>query len=206
MKSATFTAAFKRHNHEQIKYIPNCLNHKGYLVSIVQQGIGKSWEEGGMIEGEGDSWTVYEKYEDVMKPYFDGELCKKEGVSEKIKQSDAASSFEKAIELGYEKYLLKFGNTDEYEIWNSDERNYEKFLAEKKVLFATHDCWETGIRWFQLLTIKGNYPAEVFNAMRPYLTYHSEQEEEEGEWKGWATTHNTIDIENALAKIGWTVA
>jgi hypothetical protein len=204
-KIETFTAGFKRHNQEQTKFIPNALNHKGFLVSIVSEGRGKSWEEGGMFDGEGDSWTVYERYEDVMRPYFDGVLTKKDGVENNIRNSEAHKSFEKAIELGYEKYLLRFDNTDTYEIWNSDQRRQEKFEADKWVYFIRHDCWETGIPWFQLSTYSGRYPTHVFAAMKPYLRYHSEQEEEEGDWKGWATTHNLNDVQEALQKIGWSI-
>lgn len=183
------------------KFIPNALIYKGYLVMIRPVGRGKSWEKGGMFDGEGDTWTEWERYEDVMQPLFDGAK-----VTEELKvRLKSLESIHDVFTAGMEQYLLKFGTHGGYIISNQQEEEMQQIASEKEVSFRVHNCWETGINWYQLI---GRYPADVFSEMKAAgLFYHAEQEEdgEEGNWKGWCVTHNLKEIHESLARIGWKI-
>lgn len=195
-KIPTFTAKFQRPGQEP-RYIPHAAIYNGYLVVITQQGRGRSWEEGGMTaDGDGDTWTVWQRYEEVMAPRFDAVR-----VGAMRSEVEKLKTVPDVIAAGMEQYLLRFGEQEGYTITNYDQEKAQEIEDKKIVEFHSHPCWETGLTWRQLA---GRYPEHVFNAMRPHLYYHNEQEEEEGDWKGWAISpENPERLQAALAKIGW---
>lgn len=118
------------------RYIPNAIIYKGYVVQLAQRGVGKSWEEGGITAGgDGDTWTVWERYEEVMKPYFDGAKVT-DGVKEPLRKLETV---EQVFAAGMGRYLLKFGAQDGYIITNQDEekaekqRQHDQAVAEKQL-------------------------------------------------------------------------
>jgi len=65
-------------------------------------------------------------------------------------------------------------------------------------VFEKHNCWETGIDHYEL---RVRVPENIFKALG--LTYHDEEIEEEGDWKGWYTTDR--DATRAkLESLNWT--
>lgn len=189
---------FKR-NGENPKYLEPCIIYKGYPCRILAVGYGeKHW----VSDGIEDAWEEYENYKYVFTPFFCS-VTMPIDLQKKTKGSNI--SLEECLELGYEKYLIQLGDFESYSCWNETERKQHEFLEKKEVVFWQHSCWETGLMWYQLALLFGaRYPENVFNVMKPFLKYHSEQEEEEGDWKGWATT-NLKPIQEGLEKIGWTI-
>jgi hypothetical protein len=181
--------------------VPNSQNWNGYFVSIFSQGVGEPVEKGGMINGEGDTWLEYPKYVDAKRPYFNSILLEKDGKAE-LARKNKYPTIEDAIKTEWEKYLLRF-DAEGYQFEDTNKTSQDKLLEDKQVYFRMYNCWETGINWYCLNTDKGQYPKEVFACMK--LNFHAEQEEEEGNWKGWATTHNLNDVSAALAKLGWSI-
>lgn len=193
----TFTAKFQRDG-EQPRWLPNMINHKGYLVQVKEVGRGKATEKGVMTsDGDGDCWTEYERYETILRPFWDKNLM----TPAETAIARTIETFAQAVEKGYEKYLLRIEGGADYTIVDADEAKAKKVEDDKIVYFETHPCWETGIVWYEL---RGRYPEHVFNAMRSILTYHSQQEEEEGDWKGWCVPGSLAYIKEALSEIGWT--
>lgn len=205
-KIATFTAKVQTPNSSQPRYIQNCTIVNGIIVQVIEIGVGEAIEKGGMnAYGEGETWEEYSSYETRYRPYFNANKLTRDNKKEEVvSYNDSLKSAYKVEQLQkYKEYCLFLGdNGDGYFVEDTEIAKQEKIAAEKKVSFQSHLCWETGITWYQLI---GRYPEDVFNKMRPFLAYHNEQEEEEGDWKGWATTHHTLDIEEALKSIGWTI-
>lgn len=202
-----FTAKMVRPG-RQPKHIPNCIIHKGYVVSVRSVGKGKSWEEGGLFDGEGDSWTVHERYEDVMIPYFDGQALQRDGLLEEAKK--VASSVEEVFAAGMEKYLLQFGEQDGYTVFDYEAEKERELHSSKTVSFIAHNDWETGLNYYQLDTFSGKYPEAVFVAMKKAgLYWHGKQEEdsEEGNWRGWCIVGETgiQAMSAAIQPLGWSI-
>lgn len=136
-KIQTFTAKMLRDGETTPKFIPNAAIWNGYIVAIRKAGRGKSWEEGGFTAGgDGDTWTVHERYEEIMQPYFDGaKVNPVAGLKDRLRTLETVQD---VISAGLEQYLLRFGDQDGYRIWNSDEeavekqRAYEQEVADKK--------------------------------------------------------------------------
>lgn len=199
----TFTARITRDG-QQPRDLPNCVTLPGgYLAKVEKQGRGKKTERGGLNAfGEGETWEEWESYEDVIVPIFDRGLLESAGLYETLSKRKSPTIRE-CQEKGWMQYVLRIGRYNGVEVVNRTEQREQDFLAAKKVTFQSHYCWETGITWYQLI---GRYPTEVFSAIRPYLMYHAEQYEEEGNWKGWAVGHHATmpDVVAAIEKVGWT--
>lgn len=71
-----------------------------------------------------------------------------------------------------------------------------------EVDFRTHNCWETGINYYELRT--KDVPKGLFQRLQreASLFNHVEQIEEEGNWRGWCST-NREAIEQVCADYGW---
>jgi len=205
-KIATFTAKVQTPNSDKPKYIPNCAIISGILVQVIEVGLGDPIEKGGFNSyGEGETWEEYNSYETRYRPLYNANRLTRDNKKEEVLRYN--DSFKSAFKLEqlemYKEYCLVLGdNGDGYFVQDAEKAKQEQVVAKKEVSFRVHNCWETGIDWYQLI---GRYPENVFAVMRPFLVYHSEEVEEEGNWKGWATTHNTLDSEEALLKIGWTI-
>lgn len=142
------------------------------------------------------------------KPYFNRVLVTPI-MQEAVSFCDSIKG--KAVELSvfdrWLPYMFSLGdNEGAYKVSNADEDRKIAFLNAKKVSFIPHECWETGLIWYQLSNA-GRYPRDVFEAIKPYLHFHSEQEEEEGNWKGWCFygSDKLKAIEESLAKVGWSL-
>lgn len=152
------------------RYIPNAFIYKGYVVAIRSVGRGKSWEEGGFTAGgDGDTWTVYERYEEIMQPYFDGSKVNKvEGLKDRLRTLETVHD---VFAAGLEEYLLQYGEQPGYRIWNSDEestekqRAHEQEVAEKKIpVPVTHGFF--GLRLGERL------PADTWTKIKHLADYH----------------------------------
>lgn len=190
---------------EPPKQRPNCIELPGgYVAMLRSEGRGKMTEAGAMNHyGEGETWEEWEYYEDVIQPLFDRALTDAAGMTETLRtaKTDLAS----CQENGWMQYVLRLGNHNGVEVINLDAVREQQFLADRAVAFQAWPCWETGITWYQM--VGERVPDEVFKAMRPLLTYHAEQVEEEGNWRGWCIDHHgkMPDLEAALARVGWRV-
>src|SRR5690606_6075888 len=121
-KIETFTAKMQRPG-QPARYIPNATIYQGYVGAIPQRGVGRSWEEGGIGPGgDGDTWTVYERYGEFMQPYCDGAKVTPE-IRERLK---GLTTVDEVFAAGMEDYLLKFGAQDGYVITNQDAERAEK--------------------------------------------------------------------------------
>ena len=71
-----------------------------------------------------------------------------------------------------------------------------------QVLFRTHTCWETGISYYELRT--KDVPAELFQRLKREagLYNHVEQEEEEGNWRGWCSKDKAA-VQRVCSDYGW---
>lgn len=137
---------------------------------------------------------------DVFQPYFNRNLAETDGVINELKELTAKKKDDiRILDTKYLKYCLKLGENEGGIVVKTED---EMKLENKRVSFIRHDCWETGIIYYQ---IDGRYPEEVFAAMRPHLQYHSQQFEEEGNWVGWYA-RDLNALRAALEKTGWTVA
>ncbi len=136
-KLATFTAKMQRPGQEA-RLIPNAILYKGYVAFVRQEGRGKATEKGGMFNGEGDTWTEWEYYEEVISPVFDGHLVNAAPADLK-KTLQAMLNVDAVITASMEKYLLKIGEQDGYTVSNREEekaqgqRQHEQQVADKKV-------------------------------------------------------------------------
>jgi len=200
----TTTTAKVTRNGLPSKLVHGAINYKGYLVKVHQKGIGVPTEKGGLNSyGEGDTWEEYDSYEDVYIPAFNTTLVTKNDYDLKkfMKEIDLVD-IRKIIGTENESMLVKWGNNEgDLLVEDRDALLMKETEAKKEVNFTRHDCWETGFEFYQLA---GRYPAEVFAAMKPELQYHSEEIEEEGNWKGWYT-HDTDAVNALLNKIGWSI-
>ena len=102
-----------------------------------------------------------------------------------------------AIAAGLEPWLMKHGVQPGYALWFEGEEI--DGVTPKVVQFGYAYCWETGRIFYRLAA---RYPEYVFNAMKPLLRFHKEEEEEEGNWQGWYTFHPE-DVADRLQIIGW---
>lgn len=193
----TSTIKFQRIG-KPAKFIPNACDYKGFLVKAYKKGTGKSEEIGFMSDGEGDSYTKYERYDDKFLPYFDTDKMTPDELAT-IKKAEYRD-VEDVIKAGLQHTLILFAGTESYTVIDADVAKTNKIIEDKIVYFDMHHCWETGLYYYEL---RGKYPTEVFATMKPELSYHSEEFEEEGNWKGWYT-HNLEKIEEKLKPISWT--
>jgi hypothetical protein len=203
----TVTAKSTRAN-QPPKYVPNCVNHEGFMFQLAKKGYGKKTVTAYQTaDGDYDECEEFETYKDFYKPFFNQSAIPSselDGLKAFVEKNTPDGR--NLIGTKYEAWIIRWGaNEGDLYVEDNDVARNEELVKNKIVYFRVHNCWETGINWFQLFTHLGNYPRDVFAAMKPFLTYHSEQEEEEGNWKGWCTTHNLIDIETALNKIGWKI-
>ncbi len=180
---------------ERDVYLSNCKIIDGYLARAKRTGIGNAREVGGITsEGEGWSDTVYDNYETTYIPLFNSAA-----IGENINKNELTKlSMSEAINQ-HPKLLFKLGeNTGGKVLWDKEEYDLQKTLSEKKVLFTWYDCWETGLRFYCLKT---RVPREIFNMLE--LEYHSEEIEEEGDWKGWYFVGGSEPRRKKLKEIGW---
>ena len=200
----TFLAKFTRTG-QQSKYLPNMTDYQGYLVQVCTRGVGTPVEKGGMnAYGEGETWEEYPQYEDYLKPFFDNSSIPDKTTRQFIEDNYARKTVQEVIAAGMEKYLLKAAGGADYTIENEDELRQKQVDEARLVHFQVHNCWETGLNWYQL---SGRYPENVFNTMKPFLHYHDKEEEEEGNWKGWCLVgeKSKENIAKALRAIDWNV-
>lgn len=131
-----------------------------------------------------------------IRPLFDAAKLssKDQDVVRKMSNSDSLEFFSHA--------LLLWEGTDEYTVEVYYNYYLEEFWRKKEVVFKPHDCWETGITWYQLV---GRYPDNIFNILKPFLRYHTREEEEEGEWIGWALMHSFDEVNEALQNTEWKI-
>ena len=85
-----------------------------------------------------------------------------------------------------------------------DNGNGRFVKMDQHARFLRHDCWETGMEYYELRT---RVPADVFAALRKdaELFYHDHAVEEEGDWKAWCTTDPDA-ARDVLARFGWEIA
>lgn len=137
---------------------------------------------------------------DVFQPYFNRTLAETDGVINELKELTSKKKDDiRTLNSKYLKYCLKMGENEGGIFIKTKE---ELISEDKEVSFIRHDCWETGIIYYQL---EGRYGKEIFDAMRPHLQYHAQEFEEEGNWVGWYTCDRK-KVALALQKLGWTIS
>lgn len=124
-KISTFTAKFQRPGQEP-RFLRDCVIVQNvYLAQVHQRGAGRSWEAGGISAGgDGDTWTEYERYEEYLRPLFDGAL-----VGDKKSELQPLETIEEVFAAGMERYLLRFGQQAGYTITNYDDEQEQKKAA-----------------------------------------------------------------------------
>jgi hypothetical protein len=119
---------------------------------------------------------------DLLKPFFDSTAAPE--LNEELKLFlTGETDIREIIGTKFEKCLIKMGeNTGGLSCYFEGE---SPIIQDNVVHATTHYCWETGLNYEQLIT---RLPENVFKAIRPYIQYHAEEIEEEGDWKGWFIT------------------
>ena len=116
------------------KYLTNCIIYKGKLVQVYKKGVGESHTEGGMFNGEGDTWEVYESYENAYRTYFNQTLLKENGLTReeavKLIEEDEKNAFKD--ERLFNSMFVLGKNPNGYEVINIDEEKEEKEKKEEK--------------------------------------------------------------------------
>lgn len=186
---------------KQVATFTNIVERDGVIGRIMKKGAGKKEVKyHANIGGDFDEEEIYERYDE----YFDtflmcGEKLNAAGYTNKdVNDTPLEDRFTK-----FGEYALQMGeNPGGVEVINLSEKEEQEFLENKKATFSVHQCWETGIKFYQLIG-KYHLPKEVFSSLG--LRYHSEQQEdmEEGNWKGWYNNSKKEIIEG-LSKHGWT--
>lgn len=131
-------------------------------------------------------YAVNIKYDgDYIRPKWNSFVLDKFGWLDEIKEMASREEDDVRTMLlsKYKPALVKFGENE----------GGLTLTQDNNILYNTHECWETGINYYVLAR---QYSKDLFDLMKPLLTYHSEEIEEEGNWKGWYFT----DIE-AMNKI-----
>lgn len=210
-KVKTFTAKMQRPG-QPARFVPNCTLYEGvYIAQVAQVGRGKSWEDGGIGPGgDGDTWTVWERYEEILKPFFDAAK-----VTEAMKPAiQKLETIQDVFAAGMEQYLLQFGEQDGYTISSLDEekeaakRAYDQAVAEKQVPI------DVSFGYFGL-RIRERLPAEDWAKIKHHSTFHP-GDESDLEWlddqghidvrasevRGWYYTTEVIEL---LTGLGYTV-
>lgn len=130
---------------------------------------------------------------DLLKPMFNQFVVSKLGFEKELKAMDSDTDI-RELDPKYQPCLLKLGENEGGRIVSIDQT----------VHFETYNCWETG---FDYCKIRYRYPKNVFDVMRSELEYHSEEIEEEGDWKGWYfLKHNKDKLKQKLQTINWNLA
>ena len=210
-KVKTFTAKMQRPG-QQPRFVPDCTLYQGiYIAQAAQVGRGKSWEDGGIGPGgDGDTWTVWERYEEILKPFFNGAK-----VTEEMRPAlDNLETIQDVFAAGMEEYLLKFGVQDGYTITNRDEETraaqaeHDRAVAEKKVPISVTPGY-FGLR------IGERLPADDWAKIK-YLAEYHRGDESDLEWlddqghinvppadvRGWYYESEVITM---LTGLGYTV-
>lgn len=209
-KIQTFTAKMQRPG-QQPRYIPNATIWNGYVVSVTKAGRGKSWDEGGMFNGEGDTWTVWERYEEILKPYFDGTKVAADGVRDKLEKLETAQD---VIAAGMGKYLLRFGEQEGYTIVNNDEEAFKKEAQHEAEVADKKHPIPIAFGYFGI-RIGEKIPAADWQKIKHLATYHK-GDDDDLEWlddqghigvkgyeiRGWYYKREVVEI---LTSIGYTV-
>jgi hypothetical protein len=137
---------------------------------------------------------------ELLVPYFDGVKLGEEGkILAKSLDNDNEEIDIRNLKENYHQLfscVLRVGDNERVTVLSTDEENINAHT--KEIFFARHYCWETGLNYYRLAN---KVPKEIFKLLG--LQYHSEQEEEEGEWVGWYTM-NPQDIKNKVPA-DWSV-
>jgi len=189
-----FTAKMQRPG-QPPRYVPDCTLYEGiYIAQLAQVGRGKSWEDGGIGPGgDGDTWTVWERYEEIMKPFFNAAK-----VTEEMKPAlQKLETIQDVFAAGLEGYLLQFGEQDGYTISNYEEeksaaqRAHEQEVADKK-----HPI-PLAYGYFGL-RIGERLPAADWAKIKYLSTYHPGDESD----LEWLDDQGHIDVQRAEVR-GW---
>ena len=156
------------------RYVPAEI-HNGYIVRVMYEG-------------------------DLIVPFWNSAVLERFGLLQEVKDLGEVDIRE-IFNTKFEPALIKKGENEGGVVVLTEEesRRIESHADERIVFLERHNCWETGLNYYQIL---GNYPKDVFATMKPLLQYHNEEFEEEGDWKGWYT-HDTDGLNDALKKIGY---
>lgn len=132
---------------------------------------------------------------ELLKPMYSKRILEEKGwINDEIIKDDE-TDIRSLIYTQYEIALIRYDK----------EVGGVKVIREQVVRFIRKNDWETG---FDYLTLAYKYPEDIFNVMKPFLQFHSEEIEEEGDWKGWYVIRNSPDfdkLKNSLETIGWTI-
>lgn len=161
------------------KYIPNCVNYKGYLAQQVQVGVGESHTVGGMFNGEGDVWEEWDRYEKRLKPFFDADKLsagQRAELSKKLEDKEF-NQIQKVIDAGYEFALMKWGEHEKYSVQDQNEIENAKKL-EKEKAFENKELTINFIPGFFGLQISERLPKSVWAIVQPFGTYHQGNEDD----------------------------
>jgi hypothetical protein len=179
--SQTFTAKIIVPDQEP-RYIPNCTIYRNKVVQAYQKGVGKSWEEGGMFNGEGDTWTVHEKYVEAYKPYINSTLLQENNITkEEVKEilekdQDNAFTDDRIFNC-----LFELGeNPNGYIVLNYDAEKEKANEKEQEKISNKEEniTFSSGV-FGNVITKR--LPRHVWEIVKPHGTYHKGNEEDE-EW------------------------
>src|SRR5690606_8698756 len=126
--------------------------------------------------GDGDTWTVYERYEEFMQPYFDGAKVTPE-IKERLK---GLTTVDEVFAAGMEDYLLKFGAQDGYVITNQDAERAEKEAMHQQAVAEKQLPIPVSYGYFGL-QIGERLPPETWAKIKHFATYHK-GDESDLEW------------------------
>jgi hypothetical protein len=119
---------------------------------------------------------------DLLKPYFDSTAAP-ELMTELKSFINQDTDIRDILGTKFEICLMKMGeNTGGLSVYFEGE---SPVLTDNIVYTTIHRCWETGLVYRQLTS---RLAENVFKAIKPFLQYHAEEIEEEGDWKGWYIT------------------
>jgi len=197
------------HAFQTLKAAENCLNEYNLPISkqmelhttetfVVLVGDKKKFVPGVLFKG----YLVNSLYGgDVLVPYFNSEVLHELGLVDKVRALGNEAEIGSFIGSDVEPALLRLGeNPHGRKVLTYDQYQLFIFNNTKIVEFITHKCWETGLIYHQL---SGHYPTELFAKMKPFLSYHSEELEEEGDWKGWYISEK--GLEETLKSLGFEI-
>lgn len=200
----TTTVKFQRAG-QPARYISSAGNYKGYLTSVRKIGVGEGREVGGMFNGEGDTWTEYDKYEERMFPYFDNFSMTEE--EKKLIKAKNYNDIEQVIADGFAHTLILFARmNDKYIVEDTEQVQKKKEMEKQDKIMAGQEpiIFYTGIYGKRMET---RLSADLWGKIKKYATYHKGDDEDmeflddqgiynlrSSDVRGWTYKKEAIDV------------
>jgi len=186
------------------KYIPSPVIHNGKVYKRTRVGRGRAIEKGGMFGGEGDTWTEYERYEEVLIPVFNGNLVSVDA------KKEIANNEELILKYANEhpETILSLGDNPggKRVVWESELEADERLRKQQE----QYDNLHIEVRHSQGNLMFGTHhvlscrvPREVWEKIKHYFRYVDTEEFNDEVWgasfKGYEILPGKIEeLENLL--------